>query len=100
MSNRNIEYEQFVQSVYSTLLKAEGVEGVQVQHDVELKGKSGQLHQIDVYWEFYRAGVHHRVAIECKNYNRAIEVGKARDFNGVLSDVPGLIGIMATTVGY
>ena len=57
-SNRDkgTEYEHFVQAIYETLLKADGVESIAVRHDVKLPGKSGCDHQIDVYWEFKVAG--------------------------------------------
>jgi hypothetical protein len=100
VSDPNTEYEQFVQGVFQTLLKADGIDNVTVQHDIELPGRSGHRHQIDVYWEFIQAGVCHKVAVECKNYSKPIEVGRLRDFDGLLKDVPGLRGIMVTRVGY
>lgn len=57
-----------------------------VQHNVKLKDKSGCEHQIDVYWEYEIAGNKHRVAIECKNYNSLVPIGKVRDFKGVLEN--------------
>jgi len=94
------EYEKFVQSVYQALLAAEGVDTVDVQHNINLRGNSGCEHQIDVYWEFRLAGQHYRTAIECKSFNTSVNVGRVRDFYGVLVDVPGLIGVFATQIGY
>lgn len=94
------EYEEFVQSVYQAVLNADGVENISVQHNVQRQGLSGCLHQIDVYWEFRLAGETYRTAIECKNFNRSVTVGKIRDFWGVISDIPGLGGIFATKIGY
>jgi hypothetical protein len=94
------EYEKFVQSVYEAVLSAEGVETVEVQHNIKLQGNSGCNHQIDVYWEFRLAGQLYRTAIECKSFNDLVNVGRVRDFYGVLVDVPGLIGIFATKIGY
>lgn len=98
--NANIEYEKFTQEIYQELVNADVVKAIRVQHNVKLKGKSGQEHQIDVYWEYEIAGIRHRVAIECKNYNRKVEIGKVRDFYGVLSDLNNVAGIMVTKVGY
>jgi hypothetical protein len=98
--NANIEYEKFTQEIYQELVNADVLKATRVQHNVKLKSKSGQEHQIDVYWEYEIAGVRHRVAIECKNYNRNVEIGKVRDFYGVLSDLNNVAGIMVTKVGY
>jgi hypothetical protein len=98
--NPNTEYEKFAQEIYQGLVDADVVKTTDVQHNVKLVGKSGQAHQIDVYWEYEIAGVKHKVAIECKNYNNAVPVGKVRDFYGVLSDLNSVAGIMVTTVGY
>jgi hypothetical protein len=94
------EYEKFVQSVYQALLVAEGADTIDVRQNINLKGNSGCEHQIDVYWEFKVAGQLYRTAIECKSFNTSVNVGRVRDFYGVLVDVPGLIGVFATKIGY
>lgn len=97
---RGTEYERFTQGVYQALVNADGIDNVQVKHNVQLKGNSGCEHQIDVYWEFRLAGQLYRTAIECKAFDKSVSVGRIRDFYGVLVDVPGLIGVFATLVGY
>lgn len=86
--------------MYQELVAADVVKTTNVQHNVKLRGKSGQEHQIDVYWEYEIAGVIHRVAIEGKNYKRKISIGAVRDFYGVLSDLNNVAGIMVTKIGY
>lgn len=98
--NQNTEYERFTQEIYQQLVNLDVVRTTKVQHDVKLEGRSGQKHQIDVYWEYVIAGNKHRVAIECKNYNTLVPIGKVRDFKGVLDDLNGVNGIMVTKVGY
>ena len=49
---------------------------------------------------FKKDGEVHRVAIECKNYNQKIPIGRVRDFFGVLYDVGNIKGIMACKEGY
>lgn len=98
--NPNIEYEKFTQEVYQELVNADVVKTTEVKHNIKLTGKSGQEHQIDVYWEYEIAGVKHKVAIECKNYNSAVPIGKVRDFFGVLYDLNNVAGIMVTKIGY
>lgn len=97
---RGTEYEKFVQEVYQAIIEAEGVENVDVKHNIQLEGNSGCKHQIDVYWEFKLAGQLYRTAIECKSFNQSVPIGRVRDFYGVLVDVPGLIGVFATLEGY
>lgn len=92
MNNANIEYEKFAQEVYQELVNADVVKSTEVRHDIKILGKSGQKHQIDVYWEYEIAGVLHKVAIECKNYNKPVPVSKVRDFYGVLSDLNNVSG--------
>ena len=98
--NPNIEYEKFTQEIYQELVNADVLKTTDVQHNVKLKGRSGQEHQIDVYWEYEIAGTKQKVAIECKNYNKTVGIGKVRDFYGVLYDLNNVAGIMVTKVGY
>ena len=100
MANSAEEYELFTQSVYQQLVNSDVVKPTKVEHNVKLKGRSGQEHQIDVYWEYKIAGNLHRVAIECKNYKTEVSIGKVRDFKGVLDDLNGVNGIMVTKVGF
>lgn len=95
------EYEKLTQEIYQTLLLAEdGITTSDVKHNIELEGRSGQKHQIDVYWEFEIAGTKYRTAIECKNYSSSVSIGKIRDFYGVLSDIGNINGIFVTTVNF
>lgn len=98
--NLNTEYEKFVQAIYQELVNADAPKATKVQHNVKLKGNSGQEHQIDVYWEYEIAGVKHKVAIECKNYNKTVPVSKVRDFYGVLADLNNVVGILVTKEGF
>lgn len=98
--NNSTEYELFTREIYQQLVDADTVKATKVQHNVKLEGKSGQKHQIDVYWEYEIAGVTHKVAIECKNYSKPIAIGKVRDFYGVLSDLNNVAGIMVTKAGF
>lgn len=98
--NPNTEFERFTQRIYQKLVNNDVLKPTKVQHNVKLKGKSGCEHQIDVYWEYEIAGNMHRVAIECKNYDALVPVGKVRDFQGVLSDLNNVNGIMVSRKGY
>jgi len=98
--NENTEYEKFVQDIYQTLIISQGVNTIEVKHDIKIEGMSGQRHQIDVYWEYEIADVKNRVAIECKNYNKEVSIGKVRDFYGVLADIGNINGIMVSKEGF
>ena len=95
-----IEYELLTQSIYKEILAKEGVNTIDVQHDISIAGRSGVKHQIDVYWEFRQAGITHRVLVECKNYTSHVTLEKARNFSSVLDDIGNCIGIMVTKTGY
>lgn len=98
--NQNTEFELFAQRIYQKLVNNDVLKPTIVEHDVKLKGKSGCEHQIDVYWRYAIADVNHSVAIECKNYNSLVPIGKVRDFFGVLHDLNGVNGIMVSRKGF
>lgn len=98
--NTNTEYEKFTRELCERLALYRGLLSSTVQHNVKLKGKSGFEHQVDVLWEYEKDGEMHRVAIECKNYNQKIPIGRVRDFFGVLYDIGNIRGIMACKEGY
>lgn len=97
--DQNTEYEIFTQEIYQELTNAHGIT-TSVKHNIKLIGQSGQAHQIDVYWEYEIKGERHKVAIECKNYNRKLSVDKVNAFRGLLADLTGVKGIMITQKGY
>jgi hypothetical protein len=66
------QFEERVKHIYSVLLNLKG-EKVSVSRDVKLIGRDGLIHQFDVYYEFSRAGVNHRVAIECRDKSREVD---------------------------
>lgn len=97
----DIAYEKFAQEIYQTLLNSEDIKLTKVLHNVDIVGRSGCKHQIDVYWEYEIAGVKHRVAIECKNYNTSnISIGRIRDFFAALTDIGNINGIFVCKQGY
>lgn len=98
--NPSIEFERFTQRVYQKLLYNDILKPIDVQHNKKLKGKSGCEHQIDVFWEYMKDGILNRVAIECKNYNSHVPLGKVRDFYGVLQDLENVRGIMVSSKGF
>ncbi|MEC8523718.1 MAG: restriction endonuclease [Pseudomonadota bacterium] len=94
------EYEILVKEFYNNILKQEKYENIDVKHNVKIKGESGATHQIDVYWEYWMAGVKKIVCIECKNWRKKVEKGHISSFIAVLNDIGPVNGIYVTTRGY
>ena len=82
------------------MLHSDGVENINVLHNVKIIGRSGASHQIDVYWEFKLAGVTYKTCIECKHYNSSVKKSHIAAFSAVLEDIGNATGIFATTEGY
>lgn len=93
-------YEQLVRDLYQSLVDQSDVSNVAVRHDVKIRGLSGEVHQIDVFWEFEIAGVRHRTCIECRHYTGKIKKTQVAAFSRILADLDGAKGIMVTTVGF
>ncbi len=93
------KFEERVEKIYRILLNLKG-EKTSVSRDVKLVGRDGLIHQFDVYYEFSRAGVNHRVAIECRDKNRPLDKDAVMAFRGKVSDVLGLQGLMVSAKGY
>src|SRR5262249_6108196 len=93
------DYEEFVRSITEALLRAQGLETVTVQRNVQIQGLS-RAHQIDVYWEYRLGGISHRVIINCKCYSSTVEVTDVLTLAGVLTDMPGALGLIVTTIGF
>jgi hypothetical protein len=98
MFQEAIEYELLTQAIYQAILDREGT-NIDVQHNVDVAGKSGVKHQVDVLWKFRQAGIEHAVLVECKNYASNLSLEKVRNFFAVLHDI-GAKGIMVTKTGY
>lgn len=93
-------FESYVAWVQQQLLELEG-EDVRISRNTRLMPAFGSdAAEFDVFYEFKKAGVRHRVAIEVKDVSRPIESAEVRDFAGKLGKVTGIIGIMISRNGY
>ncbi|WP_323932064.1 restriction endonuclease [Aeromonas hydrophila] len=97
--NDGIELEKHVQRIYSFLLNMKD-EGIVVGQDVQIIDKYGRLHQVDVYYQFEKAGITHKVAIECKDHGRPIDNGQVAKFFGKLTNAGNIIKVMVSRFGY
>lgn len=94
------EYEKVAQQVYQAILATTEVETIEVLHNVQITGRSGIAHQIDVYWRYLKDGIEHQVLVECKYYQSKIDLIHARNLLGLLTDIPNSQGVLLTTVGF
>ena len=94
MSNRGDLFESYIQFIYQTLLGAQG-KNISVSRGATVYDNRGNRYNIDVFYEFDVAGVHHRVAIECKDTRRPVERDDAIAFVGKISDFPSTIGVLS-----
>lgn len=94
------DFESYVQYVYSTLLNSRG-ERIQVSRRTTFRLPGGESYEIDVYYEFYKAGVRHRVAIECKDWKRPIDQGKILEFHQKIKNIGNdVVGVVISRSGF
>lgn len=94
------EYELFVKEIYEAILRYEGVENIEVQHNVKIAGTSGVERQVDIFWEFKTAGVKYRIVLECKDYQTPVPLEKIDSFYSKISDIGDAIGVLVSKNGY
>lgn len=63
-------------------------------------GVGGIQHELDVYYEFEHAGVVHKVAVECKDTRKPIELQAVKTFHATMLDLPSTVGIFISRGGY
>lgn len=106
MSNfaKGKDYEDFVEQVYQAILSAEQrnqrISFVALERNKTIQSWTGTPAEIDIYWEYTVAGITHKVAIECKNYNKVVDIGEIRDFSKKIEHIGGLKGLMAAKQGF
>lgn len=97
--NTGSAFEEYVRQVYSILLNLKD-EVILVTKNATFQGSNGQNYQIDVYYEFLRAGVRHRVIIECKDWSRPVNQDQICALESKVSHIPGVIGVIVSRNGY
>jgi Restriction endonuclease len=97
--NDGANLESYVQYVYESLLNLKD-EGVCVSRGAHLRGRSGVFHEVDVYYEFERANIRHRVVIECKDHNRPVTKGIVQEFHSKIIDIGNVIGLIVSRNGF
>jgi tetratricopeptide (TPR) repeat protein len=92
-------YERLVKQIYERLLGSDP--DVIVHQRKKYEGRrSRQQYEIDVSFEFTKAGVRFLVLVECKFYSKNVEVGDATEFAYKLEDIGAHKGILVSTHGF
>lgn len=99
MINTPSDLESYVQYVYSTLLNLKD-DGVVVSRRAIMFGRSGVQHEIDVFYQFTRAGVTHKVAFECKFTSRPTEKADVMEFHSKIVDIGNVQAVFVSKAGY
>ncbi|NMO17486.1 restriction endonuclease [Pyxidicoccus fallax] len=74
--------------------------GASVNHNVKLKGRSGQDHQIDCVVE-YTVGLYtFKVLVSCKDWKRKVDVSHVNELVGVMADCDANKGVIASVSGF
>jgi hypothetical protein len=98
--NTGIPYEILTQQIFQALHDQDQVKNIDVQHNVELQGKTLK-HQIDVYWEYEIGGIIYRAIVQAKDWGQAVTQNQLLAFKAILDDLPGQPrGIFVTRTGY
>lgn len=93
------EFESYVKYVYEIILNLKG-ENIIVSKNAVVFGTSGAKHEIDVFYQFEKANIIHKVAIECKDTVEPVPKGKVQEFFGKIEDIHNIIGVMVSQSGY
>lgn len=92
--------ENTVENVYSILLQNEHLKNSKIKKNHIEIGRSGAKHEFDVFYQVEIAGITHKVAIECKNYNKNVEKEKFAAFKHKLDECNIKTGFMIAANGY
>ena len=103
--NTGTPFEKIVQEIYQALVNYEcvdkGYKRIDVQHNIRLIGKSGNAHQIDVYWAFELAGHIHKTIVEVKDWKTPVKKEQLHSFKSLLDDIPGFpVGYFVSKSGF
>lgn len=94
------ELENTVENIYSILLQNEHLKNSKIEKNHFEIGRSGAKHEFDVFYQVEIAGITHKVAIECKNYNKNVEKEKFAAFKHKLDECNIKTGFMIAANGY
>lgn len=85
-------FENFVKEICSELANNERIK-VKIEKNVPIIGDDGASHEIDVLYSFEHFGISYKVAIECKNWKKPINIAELRNFSYKLEHIGNINGI-------
>ena len=93
-------YEQLVKDIYLALGRAHGVTIECWGRDCQVKGLTGECHQIDVLTS-HIAGIHrYRTAMSCKYWNDKVDRPVVVEFTEILDDARINKGVIVSKLGF
>lgn len=98
-TTKGTEFEKVIQKIYLLIGMKDRI-SAKVDRDVTLIGSDGSTNQFDVIYEYEHLGSIFRVAIECKDWNKPVNVASLRDFYYKLRNVGGLNSIFISKDSY
>ncbi|WP_336686457.1 restriction endonuclease [Chryseobacterium bernardetii] len=90
------KFEDYIAFIYEQLLL---LDNIKVEKGLILE-KNGNKHQIDIYYEFIKAQNLHRVAIECKNWERPVDKKELASFESYINDLKNITGVVVAKNGF
>ncbi|MDL2277217.1 restriction endonuclease [Parabacteroides sp. OttesenSCG-928-G07] len=94
-------FEDYIEHVYRLLLDLESHaddEPIIISRNVRLK-KNNYSSEFDIYYEFTKARIRHKVGIECKNHSAPVDISYIRDFYGKIQDL-NITGVFISNSGF
>jgi len=99
--NTSRAYEQLVRRLVDQQLSGiDGLDLVEIKHDVRMDGLSGHSHQVDVVYSFRMWATDFLVVVECKQYARSVRIDDLLEFKARLDDLRAHKGLFVTTTGF
>lgn len=97
---RGKEFEEVIKKLYKEIAQNERI-NAKVETRVPIIGIDGASNEIDVIYSYEHLGMKYSVAIECKNWNKPINVEELRNFYYKLKDIGNINGIfISANSGY
>ncbi len=103
IANTGKSFEILTQKVFQAILDYDDpmLKTIAVEQNKIIQGITGTTHQIDVYWEFERAGIKYQTLVEVKDWKSKVKQDQIQSFHSVLRDIPGQpTGIFVSKNGF
>lgn len=94
------EYEVFIGKLIELLSQNDLIISPGISHLKKLRGKSGEVYEIDLCYTFRVAEADYITLVECKNWNRRVGRNIVSAFRSTIEDIGAHKGIICTTVGF